>query len=147
MSKHRLIEIVNDQKKKGLSKKRLANLLKRWQEKLLLSDWEINIKIVDFKRKDFRQSGDFIADLKNKKATIFMTVSPFMKDRNTIAKEEEKTLVHELIHICLWDLDNFIEKTIFKKHSKNYKFYNIYMEKLENLVEKLTGNFLKNRKG
>ena len=138
MFKRGLIKIVNNQKKEGLSKKKLDNLLKKWQKRLSLNDWNISLKIVNFKRKDYRQSGDFVADQKNKKAIIFMAADPFLKDQNTIEKEEIKTLVHELTHVRLWNLDNFIEETVLKSRKNFDKEYQIYLGKLEKTVDDLT---------
>jgi len=119
-------KIVFDIKeKRGKSKSFLNKLLVKWQKKLLMTDWKIDLQIVDFKRTDYRQSGDFIADTKKKTASILMTWDPFRGD-------EEYTLVHELIHILLYDYDKYCESKISKaKH-------NLYLEKLENLTHRLT---------
>ena len=42
-------------KKEGLSLTELEKILKKWQTNLLLNDWLLSIKIVEFKRKDFRR--------------------------------------------------------------------------------------------
>ena len=99
--------------KRGMSEKELKKLLKKWQKKLGMDDWKISLKIVDFKRKDFRQSGDFIADPKKKTASIFMTWNPY--------RDEEYTLVHELIHVLVYDYDKNSENLILKKSQKNLR--------------------------
>ena len=144
----RKIKILDASKKeKGLSKKELQKLLKKWQGKLMLNDWDIDLEIVDFKRKDYRQSGDFKADSKTKKASILMTIDPFLKNQPTIEKQEEQTIVHELAHILLWDFDSFNEKTIFKNCKKFKGDHNLYLEKLEEIVNNFTLILLKNEKG
>ncbi len=140
----RKIDILNpSKKKKGLSKKELQLLLKKWQGKLMLNNWDINIEIVDFKRKDYRQSGDFKANLKTKKASILMTIDPFLKNQLTIEKQEEQTILHELAHIFLWELDSFVEKSLLKNCKKFTAEHNLYLEKLERVVDKLTLALLK----
>ena len=121
-------------KKEGLQLNELNDLLKKWIKKFQLDDWKINIEITDFKRKDFKQSGDIKIDLKNKKAALLMTNTPF--------RNEESTIVHELIHLLLWKYDTFSEKVILKNCKKNEKDHLRHMNKLEETVAKLTNIFL-----
>ena len=141
---YKKIEILNAaEKKKGLSKKELEKILKKWQKTLNLNSWKMDIKIVDFKRKDYRQSGDFQANRNKKQASILLTVDPFLRNQKTIAKQEEQTILHELIHLFLWEFDSFAEKTILKK-CKKYKGDHLqYLERLEKTVDNLTLTFLK----
>ncbi len=110
----------------------------------MLNNWDINIEIVDFKRKDYRQSGDFKANSRNKTASILMTIDPFLKNQPTIEKQEEQTIVHELIHILLWDFDSFNERNVLKGCKKFQGDHNLYLEKLEDVVNKFTLILLKN---
>jgi len=104
--------------------------LKKWRAELLLNNWDLSIKIVDFKRKDYRQSGDIKVNLKKKKAVVLLTKDPFL--------DEEEVMVHELMHLILWDFDNFCEKIILQ-NSKPFKGkHGKYMDKLEQTVEQLT---------
>ena len=120
-------------KKTGLPIIELNKILKKWVNFFKLADWTIKIKIVEFKRKDFRQSGDIKVDLKNKKAVLLMTKNPF--------KNEEKIIIHELIHLLLWEYDTFAEKTILKKCEKSKGDHLKYMKNLEKTVKKLTDIF------
>ncbi|MCK5466426.1 hypothetical protein KAI56_02945, partial [Candidatus Parcubacteria bacterium] len=61
---------MQNTKKKGLSLRELNSLLKKWQKNLFLNDWKLSLEIVDFKRKDHKQSGDIKVDLKKKSAVI-----------------------------------------------------------------------------
>jgi len=121
----------NPPEKKGLSKEELEKLLAKWQEKLKMDGWSIDLKIVDFERKDFRQSGDFKADPEEKRATILMTWNPWRGD-------EEYTLLHELIHVLLWDMDSHAEKLIFSNKNYDKEEYGWYLEKVEQTVHTLT---------
>ncbi len=118
------------QKKKEMTFKKLNNLLKKWQKKLLLNNWKLSLKIVDFKRKDYRQSGDIKINVKKKTAIVLLTKYPF--------RNEEEVLVHELMHLICWDFDIFCEKIILKT-SKPFKGqHGKYMDRLEKIVEQLT---------
>ncbi len=133
------IKILNPStKKKGLPQKKLEKFLKKWQKNLMLNDWNIDIKIVDFQRKDYRQSGDFKASLKSKKASILLSIDPFTKNQPTLEKQEEQTILHELIHIFLWEFDSSNEKTILKNCKKFTGDHDLYLKKLEKVVDKLT---------
>ena len=122
-------------KKTGLPIMKLNKILKKWTEFLGLNEWNIKLKITDFKRKDFRQSGDIKVDLKNKKAVLLMTKSPF--------KNEENVIIHELIHLFLWEHDIFAEKVILKNCEKFKGDHLKYMNNLEETVKKITDIFSK----
>lgn len=124
--------IFNIKKKRGLSLKELKMLLKKWQNKLEMEDWDLSVEIVDFKRKNnYRQSGDFIADTEKKIAKILMTWDPWRGD-------EEYTLVHEMIHILLYNYDKYNEDLLLKRYKKFKHKHNVYMDKLEKTVHHLT---------
>jgi hypothetical protein len=116
-------------KKKGLKLKELNCLLKKWQRKLLLDKWKLSLKLVDFERKDYKQSGDIKVDLENKSAVVLLTKNPFLN--------EEEVLVHELAHLILWDLDIFCEKIILEKNKPLKGQHGKYIDKLEKTVEHL----------
>jgi hypothetical protein len=122
-------------KKEGLQLNELNKKLKKWKKIFQLNKWKINIEITDFKRKDFRQSGDIKIDLKNKKAKLLMTNKPF--------RNEESTIIHELIHLLLWKYDSFSEKVILKNCKKSETDHMKYMNELEETVANLTNIFKK----
>jgi hypothetical protein len=116
--------------KKGLAVDKLNNLLKKWQKRLLLNKWNISIEIVEFTRKDFRQSGDIKVYPGKKRAVVLLTNNPYL--------DEEEVLVHELIHLLLWDFDRFCERPILKgvKKPQTGK-HAIFLSKLESLTDQL----------
>ena len=123
---------------KKFSEKKLNSLLKLWQKRLLLNDWSLSIKIVEFKRKDYRQSGDIKVFPQKMEAIILLTNDPF--------RDEETVLVHELVHLVLWDYDIFCEKLVLDDSKTKLKGkHGKYMDKLEFTVDHLTKAFLKNR--
>ncbi len=116
--------------KKKLSLRELNGLLKKWQKNLLLNKWKLSLEIVDFKREDYKQSGDIKVNLKKKSAIILLTENPFLN--------EEEVLVHELMHLILWDFDIFCEKIVLEKNKPLKSRHGKYMDKLEKTVEHLT---------
>lgn len=80
---------------KKLSIKELRILTNKWQRRLEMTNWKIDIKKVGFENKNnYRKSGDFIANPPKKEATILMTKNPWRGD-------EEYTLMHEMLHILI----------------------------------------------
>jgi len=116
--------------KNGLSFQELNTLLKKWQKNLLLEDWKLSLEIVDFKRKDFRQSGDIKVYPRKKSAIVLLSDNPYLN--------EEETIVHELMHLILWDFDIFCEKIVLENSEYLKDKHGRYMDKLEDAVEKLT---------
>ncbi len=123
---------MEGKKVKGLPLDDLEKLMREWQKKLLMDNWKLDLKIVDFKRKNnYRQSGDFIADPDKKNASILMTWDPWRGD-------EEYTLVHEMLHVLVYDYDKYSEGLILGHYKKFEGEHDVYMDKLENLVHHLT---------
>lgn len=116
--------------KKGLGLQELNAILNKWQKDLLLDDWKLSLKIVDFKRKDFRQSGDIKVYPRKKSAVILLTDNPYL--------DEEETIIHELMHLILWNFDIFCEKIVLENSERLKGKHGKYMGKLEDTVEKLT---------
>lgn len=108
----------------------IKKLIKKWQAILDLNDWILNAKLIDFKRTDYPQSGDIEVDLKNKKATILLSNNP--------QKDDEYIVVHELVHLLLWEYDHFCENLI--PADKKDRYFDL----LEKTAAKLTNILLKN---
>lgn len=129
--------IYNIKEKRGLPLKILEKNMKKWQKRLKLTNWKLSLKIVDFKRKNgYRQSGDFITNPKKKTATILMTWDPWRGD-------EEYTLLHEMLHVLVYDFDKYSENLILKHYIKFENEHGLYMDKLESLVDQLTRLFFR----
>jgi hypothetical protein len=127
-----LIVDFNPPTKKGLSFVELKKMLGFWQKKLDMDNWKFKLMIVDFQKDNgYRQSGHFIANVKKKTATILMTWNPWRRD-------EEYTLVHEMIHVLVYDFDKFSENKIKTLSKNNTKIIDSYFEKLEETVHHLT---------
>lgn len=127
--------------KVGLSITELEEILKKWIVIFGLEEWKIKLEIKNFKRKDFRQSGDIKIKLKDKEAVLLVTNNPF--------RDEESTIIHELLHLLFWKYDTFAEKTILKNCKKFEGDHMEYMINLEETVKNFTDIFqkLENKKG
>jgi len=79
----------------SLGIEKLTQLARHWQVILGLSDWTIRVELVEFSRP--WQSGDIKVDAVSRSALLLLARSPF--------RDEEETLVHELVHLVLWPLD------------------------------------------
>ena len=111
----------------------LNKYLKYWQRFLNLQQWDLKIKLVDFKRTDYPQSGDIEVDLKNKSANILITQEATGKDNAII--------LHELIHLLLWKYDQHCAREIPTGEKKNR-----YFDLLEATVVNLTNILLQKDK-
>jgi hypothetical protein len=73
-------------------------VLARWQPILRLADWDVDLRVVD---RPWRKSGDVKVDLDDRKAVLLLNAEP--RSENL-----EETIVHELIHLRLYALDQML---------------------------------------
>ncbi len=116
----------------------LNELISKWQGILRLMDWDILSKIVEV---DWRKSGDIKIDESNKMAVVMIN--------NNIAEANlEEVVIHELIHLKLWGMDQMIEgyvNIVFgedETDSKREFAMNTFFKELESTVEDLTKGYL-----
>jgi len=113
-------------------------ILKVWQDILRLRDWDIRIRIVD---ESWRKSGDIKIDMDDKKAVLMINESPKCTNLTEL-------VVHELIHVKLWGMDQMIESllsTVYGEQETDPKrefAYTQFMLLLESTTEDLTKAFL-----
>ncbi|MGB3478249.1 MAG: hypothetical protein WBB67_03720 [bacterium] len=120
-----------------MNKNTVEKLLKKWQQTLRLQDWDITAEIV---RTKWRKSGDVKVDSENKNAVLLVNHKPKCKDL-------EEIVVHELLHVKLYGLDQMLEDLINavygSKRTKQRQFaWNQFMLQLESTVEDLTKGYL-----
>ena len=114
-------------------------LFDKWVKKLrLVPVWDIRLEWVEDPA--WRKTGDFKIDCDDKKAIILLNgVNP--KQENM-----EEVIVHELMHIKLYPLDQVCESLIvssFEEDTMAYRFaYQTFFENLEVTVEELSKCFL-----
>ena len=111
----------------------------KYTKKLRIApEWDIRLEFVE--DEDWKKTGDFKIDPTDKKAILMLNAaSP--KDENI-----EETIVHELMHIKMYPLDQVCESMIvnmFEEGSKEQNFaYQTFFETLEVTVEELAKCFL-----
>jgi hypothetical protein len=76
--------------------------LARWQPLLRLADWDVDLRLVST---EWRKSGDIKVDLDDRKAVLLLKAS-------MPAEDLEETLVHELVHLRLYALDQMLEELL-----------------------------------
>ena len=75
--------------------------LARWQPILRLADWDIDLRMVTG---EWRKSGDIKVDLDDRKAVLLLHAEP--------EQDLEETVVHELIHLRLYALDQMLSELV-----------------------------------
>jgi hypothetical protein len=116
----------------------IAQYLRKWQSILRLRDWDIMVEIV---KTSWRKSGDIKIDLDDKKAVLLVNHSP--KRENL-----EELVIHELLHLKLYGLDQMIEELLSavygeeEKDPKREFASTQFMTLLESTVEDLTKGYL-----
>lgn len=119
--------------------KALEMYLRKWQDILRLRDWDIKYELVNV---EWRKTGDIKIDETDRKA-ILMVNGYNPKQTNL-----EALVIHELLHLKLWGMDQMTERLIYSVFGQNeddpkFKFaYNQFMETLESAVEDLAKGFL-----
>ena len=122
-----------------INREEVQALFDKWVKKLrLVPAWDIRLQWVEDPA--WRKTGDFKIDCDDKKAIILLNgVNP--KQENM-----EEVLVHELMHLKLYPLDQVTEALItsnFPEGTPGYNFaYHGFFTTLEQTVEELTKCFL-----
>jgi len=122
----------------SVQKAEIAAHMQKWQDLLRLRDWDIRIQIVET---PWRKSGDVKIDLEDKKAVLLVNRTP--KSENL-----EELVVHELLHIKLYGMDQMIEELFSAVYGdeeddpKREFAYTQFMVLLESTVEDLTKGLL-----
>ena len=82
----------------SISEEQIGVLLTRWQRILRLRDWDIKHVLVTEK---WRKSGDIKIDRDNRMAAL-------MVNDSVPEKQLEEVVVHELLHLRLYGMDQMI---------------------------------------
>jgi len=113
--------------------------LRKWQDILRLRDWDIKHEIVN---KEWRKTGDIKIDMDDKKAVLMIN------NYNPKQTNLEALIIHELLHLKLWGMDQMIEGliySVFGQDEQDPKFnfaYGQFMTLLESTTEDLAKSFL-----
>lgn len=122
-----------------MDKEKINLIFDKWCKKLrLIPDWDIRLEFINDESWD--KTGDFKIDCNDKKAVLLLNeVNP--KDENL-----EETIVHELMHLKMYPLDQFTEGLILSTFEENTPAcgfaYRGFFETLEQTVEELAKCFL-----
>ena len=110
----------------------------KWQGILRLKDWDIKLELVT---KEWRKTGDVKIDADDRKAILL--VNNFNPKQTNI----EALIIHELLHIKLWGMDQMIESllhTVYGEDEDDPKFsfaYTQFMMLLEQTTEDLAKGY------
>lgn len=122
-----------------INEKDLEKILEKWQCILKLRDWDIKYELVNV---EWRKTGDIKIDTTDRKAILL--INNFNPKQTNL----EALVIHELLHLKLWGMDQMIEQliyTVFGQDEKDPKFnfaYDQFMNLLEITVEDLSKGFL-----
>lgn len=120
---------------KPVDEKSIDECLAKWQPLLSLSDWDIRSLVVQ--KMDWRKSGDVKIDESNRMAAV-------MIKSDLDPAYLEQVVVHELLHIKLWGLDQMIEEPLNAlfgeedSEGKRYFAQGQFMRELEATTQDLT---------
>ena len=114
-------------------------LFDKWCKKLRITpQWDVKLELVS--DPEWRKTGDFKIDPMDRKAILMLNAD------NPKQENIEEVIVHELMHIKMYPLDQVCESLIlnsFKEETAGYNFaYKQFFENLEITVEELTKCFL-----
>lgn len=123
---------------KKIDKEKVDKYLKKWQKNLRLKDWDLKIHLVE---QSWRKTGDIKIDTENKMAVVMLN------NFNPYSDNWESIIVHELMHLKLWGLDQMIEKLIYNvfdsEEDPGFQIaYNDFMMELETTAEDFTKSFI-----
>lgn len=122
-----------------MDKQALENQFKFWVSHLRLNNqWDIALELIS--DKTFTKTGDFKVDPDDRKAVLLLNAN------NPHKLNLEEVIVHELLHLKLYPLDQVTESLIeshYKEGTNEHTFvYTQFMTSLEQTVEELTKCFL-----
>ena len=122
-----------------MDKEMLTALFEKYIRKLRITPaWDVRLELVD--DPSWPKSGDFKIDCDDRKAILLLNTA------NPKQENPEEVIVHELMHIKMYPLDQVTESLIvncFEDGSSASKFaYQQFFTALEQTVEELTKCFL-----
>jgi len=118
----------------SVDERSITELIDKWKPILSLSDWDIRTVVVEG---EWRKSGDIKIDLPNSMAAVLV--------RHDLDPESlEELVLHELLHLKLYALDQFIEESLNLLYGKDLEepgrnlVQGFFMHELETAVQDLT---------
>lgn len=122
-----------------MEKEKITELFEKYCDKLRITPaWDVKLELTD--GPEWRKTGDFKIDCDDRKAILLLNVG------NPKQENLEEVIVHELMHIKMYPLDQVTESLIasnFEEGTPGYEFaYRQFFTTLEQTVEELTKCFL-----
>jgi len=122
-----------------MEQEKLAAIFDKYCKKLRVTPvWDVKLELVDDPK--WRKTGDFKIDCDDRKAILLLNV------RNPKQENMEEVILHELMHLKMYPLDQVTESLIvnsFEEGSPAQDFaYQQFFTALEQTVEELTKCFL-----
>jgi hypothetical protein len=124
---------------KTMDKEQIQALFDKYCRKLRITpQWDVKLELVE--DPDWPKTGDFRIDCEDRKAILMLNA------RNPRQDSMEEVIVHELMHIKMYPLDQVTESVIeasFEEGSPAHEFaMTQFMTSLEQTVEELAKCFL-----
>lgn len=121
------------------SKEELIFIFEKYCKKLRITPpWDIRLEFVE--DTNWRKTGDFKIDCTDQKAILLLNIA------NPKQENLEEVIVHELMHIKMYPLDQMTESLITSNFEEGTPGYNLaytqFFTTLEQTVEELTKCFL-----
>lgn len=122
-----------------MEKEKLNELFEKWCKKLrIVPTWDVKLEFVD--DPEWRKTGDFKIDCDDRKAILLLNTG------NPKQENLEEVIVHELMHLKMYPLDQVTESLImntFEEGSAASNFaYQQFFCALEQTVEEMAKCFL-----
>lgn len=122
-----------------MEKEQIQALFEKWCRKLrIVPAWDVRLEFVDDPL--WRKTGDFKIDCDDRNAVLMLNAA------NPKKENLEEVIVHELLHLKLYPLDQVTESLIvsqFEEGTPGWNFaYREFFMALEITVEELTKCFL-----
>ena len=121
------------------SKEELIFIFEKYCKKLRITPpWDIRLEFVE--DPNWRKTGDFKIDCTDQKAILLLNIA------NPKQENLEEVIIHELMHIKMYPLDQVTESLITSNFEEGTPGYNLaytqFFSTLEQTVEELTKCFL-----
>lgn len=122
-----------------MDQEQVQALFEKWCRKLrIVPNWDVKLEFVEDPQ--WRKTGDFKIDCDDKKAILMLNTA------NPKQENPEEVIVHELLHLKMYPLDQVTESLIvsnFEEGTPAWDFaYRQFFTTLEQTVEEMTKCFL-----
>ncbi len=116
----------------------VLQFIEKWQKLLRLQDWDIKYLSIT---KEWRKTGDIKVDVDDRTAILLLNIC------NPKQTNLEQVIIHELLHLKLWEMDQITEKLINTAFDGSMEpcrkiVFSQYMGVLEYTVNDLSKAFL-----